>query len=304
MRRIVMLLVLVGLVATPVVWSGNLAGVTMSNTAKAGDTTLHLNGMGLRTKSFLKVKIYVAGLYVEQKSTKADTLECLRSLLRRADVCASVIFSVDEWRHGRKVCLQNIQRQFPETMVIVRSSAQNEDSVASAMAGAHDSVIDVSSASKRHLSAAIEQVVSSYTKTHSDDLEHDQILVQPMVDDVSMSGVVFTRDMNTGAPYYVINYDDVSGKTDTVTSGATDTNRTLLVHRGEESRLRSSRVASLLRAVGEIEDLAPGIALDRQFGVGILSADADLVLINDDGVGTLTVDGCFFIGPVITDAFD
>ena len=33
-----------------------------------------------------------------------------------------------------------------------------------------------------------------------------------------MSGVIFTRDINTNAPYYVINYD-TSGKSDLVTSG-------------------------------------------------------------------------------------
>ena len=40
-----------------------------------------------------------------------------------------------------------------------------------------------------------------------------------MIKNVSMSGVVFTHDLNTGAPYYVINYDDRIKKTDIVTSG-------------------------------------------------------------------------------------
>jgi len=72
MRRVAVVMVLVGLVFTPAVWSGSLAGVTMSDTSKVGDTTLHLNGMGLRSK--LWIKVYVAGLYVEQKSGSADSL--------------------------------------------------------------------------------------------------------------------------------------------------------------------------------------------------------------------------------------
>ena len=35
-----------------------------------------------------------------------------------------------------------------------------------------------------------------------------------------MAGVAFTRDPNGGGPYFVINYDDSSGRTDFVTSGA------------------------------------------------------------------------------------
>ncbi len=52
--------------------AGNLAGVTMPDTIQVGSTTLVLNGMGLRTK-FL-VKVYVAGLYLEQKSSDAGAI--------------------------------------------------------------------------------------------------------------------------------------------------------------------------------------------------------------------------------------
>ena len=33
-----------------------------------------------------------------------------------------------------------------------------------------------------------------------------------------MSGVIFTKDIENGNNYYVVNYDDVTGKTNTVTS--------------------------------------------------------------------------------------
>ena len=41
-----------------------LAGVTMPDTTTVGSTTLKVNGMGVRTKTMLKVKVYVAGLYL------------------------------------------------------------------------------------------------------------------------------------------------------------------------------------------------------------------------------------------------
>jgi len=47
--------------------AASLAGVTLPDTEQVVDTKLVLNGLGLRTK--FMVKVYVAGLYVEQKSS-------------------------------------------------------------------------------------------------------------------------------------------------------------------------------------------------------------------------------------------
>jgi hypothetical protein len=46
---------------------GTLAGVTLPDTVQVGGKTLVLNGLGLRKKYM--VKVYVAGLYLEQKSS-------------------------------------------------------------------------------------------------------------------------------------------------------------------------------------------------------------------------------------------
>jgi hypothetical protein len=47
--------------------AASLAGVTLPDTAQVGSTKLVLNGLGLRKK--FVVKVYVAGLYLEQKSS-------------------------------------------------------------------------------------------------------------------------------------------------------------------------------------------------------------------------------------------
>jgi hypothetical protein len=60
------------LLLVPVAWGGELAGVTMANTVKVGDTELKLNGMGLRKKSIIKV--YVAGLYVTKTGQSAEQI--------------------------------------------------------------------------------------------------------------------------------------------------------------------------------------------------------------------------------------
>lgn len=53
-------------------YAGTLNGVTLPDTVPAASTTLALNGMGLRTKYM--VKVYVAGLYLPQKSSDANAI--------------------------------------------------------------------------------------------------------------------------------------------------------------------------------------------------------------------------------------
>jgi hypothetical protein len=54
--------------------AGSKAGVTMPDTVSAGGKNLVLNGMGLREATFLKVDVYVAGLYLETKSSDAQAI--------------------------------------------------------------------------------------------------------------------------------------------------------------------------------------------------------------------------------------
>ena len=58
----------------PVLHAGELAGVTLEDTMGVGDKTVTLTGMGIRTKTILKVKVYVAGLYMENPSKNASDI--------------------------------------------------------------------------------------------------------------------------------------------------------------------------------------------------------------------------------------
>jgi hypothetical protein len=74
MRKPILLLVLFVflLSVTSVASAATLAGVNLPDTVQAGGKTLLLNGLGLRTK--FVVKVYVAGLYLEQKSSDANAV--------------------------------------------------------------------------------------------------------------------------------------------------------------------------------------------------------------------------------------
>ena len=52
--------------------AGELGGVTLADTLKAGEKTLKLNGLGLRKKAMFKV--YVGGLYLESPSKDAGAI--------------------------------------------------------------------------------------------------------------------------------------------------------------------------------------------------------------------------------------
>jgi Chalcone isomerase-like len=52
--------------------AATLAGVTLPDTEQVGSTKLVLNGLGLRTE--FMVKVYVAGLYLQQKSSDPSAI--------------------------------------------------------------------------------------------------------------------------------------------------------------------------------------------------------------------------------------
>jgi hypothetical protein len=60
------------MLAVSVLTAAALAGVTLPDTLKSGETTLKLNGLGLRKKAMFKV--YVGGLYLESPSKDAGAI--------------------------------------------------------------------------------------------------------------------------------------------------------------------------------------------------------------------------------------
>jgi hypothetical protein len=84
--------------------AGELAGVTMDDTLRIGGDTVNLAGMGIRTKTFLKVKVYVAGLYM--KSPSGDPSDIIGSDQAKAIVMNFLYKKVEgeklqeSWRDG------------------------------------------------------------------------------------------------------------------------------------------------------------------------------------------------------------
>ena len=94
--------------------------------------------------------------------TKAQTLVGIKSKLKKSKICESLVFSVKDWYSSDTKVINLIQSKFKNTQIIVRSSAMGEDGLLNSMAGAFDSVKNISSNDSGHLTTGIETVIKSY----------------------------------------------------------------------------------------------------------------------------------------------
>src|SRR3954471_3133323 len=83
--------------------AGERGGVTMADAITVEDRPLVLNGMGVRKATIFRVKVYVAGLYLERRSRSAADI--IRSeQTKRLDVVLLRDVdrgdAVDAWREG------------------------------------------------------------------------------------------------------------------------------------------------------------------------------------------------------------
>ncbi|MCB1562215.1 MAG: phosphoenolpyruvate synthase [Alphaproteobacteria bacterium] len=191
-------------------------------------------------------------------STKAETLLSLRDCVKASRVLPCRFFTVQAWSEDQNRLVDDILSAFPGQSLIVRSSAANEDSLTESKAGAYKSCLDI--CGEQALRAAIDEVIESY---QSDNADSDLVLVQPMLDHVTVSGVAFTHDPATGAPYKIINY--VSGHDTTAVTSGTKNTSMFVYTAGAQSV--PDKLASVKAMIDELENLFPGQPLDIEFAL-------------------------------------
>ncbi len=198
--------------------------------------------------------------------TKAQSLKRLEEIVTLSNIAPQVSFSIDEWNRDSKLIVNNIQNKFKSKKLIVRSSAISEDGFDVSNAGAYLSILSIDSNIKKAIFDSVNKVIDSYKDRNL----ANQVLVQPMIEDVSVSGVIFTRTLSESGPYYVINFDDSSKETDTITSGSSSNSKTLIILKNNAKELQNSVpdiLDGLIPAVQEIENLLDFKALDIEFAI-------------------------------------
>ncbi|RIL08053.1 MAG: pyruvate, phosphate dikinase [Proteobacteria bacterium] len=194
--------------------------------------------------------------------TKAETLARLKPLLSKSRILDLVYFTASEWRADERALLRRIRESFAGCRLAIRSSALIEDTSDASMAGAFETRLGVPCCDVDAIRDAVLAVLASYQGDPA-----NQVLVQPQFEGSSVAGVVTTRDVEFGVPYYVVTYDDQSDSTSSVTAGAGDVS-TLRVHRAvPDVGSKPPFLSALIHAVREIERVLDRSDLDIEFAM-------------------------------------
>ena len=194
--------------------------------------------------------------------TKGQTLLWLNKKVNKSKIPSLVTYKLNDWKKNPDLILKKIKQRFENRNIAIRSSSISEDTLKTSNAGVYESFLNVPSKRYKFVAKKIDKVFESYGRENN----ADEVLIQEMIEDIAYSGVIFTHEIKNKAPYYSINYDDVSGSSTTVTSGTSSySNKTLYIHRDSLNCIRSERFSLLLKSVLEIEDLFNSKELDIEF---------------------------------------
>ena len=191
--------------------------------------------------------------------TKAETLSKLQEL--GFNVPKVYFFSVANWNHLPDKIIDEIIDKYSNQTLAIRSSTKAEDTEESSMAGAFESLLNIT-CDNISIKKAINIVIASF-----DDDISNQVLIQPMVTNVAMSGVIMSHVLDDGSPYHVINYDDKTGLTDTVTSGST-INKTIYIYNGvDKEDFDSKYLKVVLDLIRSLQKTFLNIPIDIEFAI-------------------------------------
>lgn len=201
-------------------------------------------------------------------TSKADTLIKIQGNLKNFNIPEIYVFKVKDWNNNKKIIIKEIQEKFAnKRSIAIRSSSSFEDNHDTSAAGMFESFLNIDPKKKKNLKKLIIKVIKSYKK-YSNQILNEQIFVQEMITNIKMSGVIFTGNFLNNNLYYYINYDDITGLTNTITSGSsTYSNKTLYILKDRADLIRSKRFKLIVKATREVENFFKDIPLDIEFGL-------------------------------------
>ncbi len=201
-------------------------------------------------------------------STKAKNLLYLKKLnLKKSTIPKFYKFSIKEILENKKDIIININKNL-DNKISIRSSFFLEDSPSSSMAGEFEGYINVKN-NKKELEKGIKNLVNQYKAKSKSKivLYNSEIIFQNYIKNTILSGVVTNKCIKDGSDYYVINYDDTSNLTNTVTSGGKTGGRVLNVFKHKLNSIRSKKFKKIIFSIKELEKKIGKHSLDIEFGL-------------------------------------
>lgn len=135
-----------------------------------------------------------------------------------------IAFEVAEWTADREVVLVRLRQANLGSILVVRSCTGMEDAVHREPPGFFDSFLNVA-ATETAVHEAVEKVIASYARRVDPCPVHDKIIIQKQLLNATICGVFSVG--SASAEYIEIDYDEMPGRTDAVTSGAASRRATI-----------------------------------------------------------------------------
>ena len=198
--------------------------------------------------------------------TKAESLSRLEPIVKKSVIGKQVMFTSGEWKKNSLKIISKLRYIFEDKNLVIRSSNKDEDSWHFSNAGEFESILNVDIHNDHELTKAIDSVILSYGQNLK---SSEQILVQAFLKNVEISGVIFTCGLESGSPYYRINFDDVTNSTESVTGGTNVNLRTIILSKFNTSCLKNIEILlhPVLESVIELENLLNYEKLDIEFAI-------------------------------------
>ena len=193
-------------------------------------------------------------------SSKTNSLIILSNKInfQYSKVPEFIYFTKKEYLKDKNLIYSKIKKKFKKKEVIIRSSSLSEDNQYQSSAGKYKSFLNIA-IEKKILFNKIKEVIKDFKNPN------DQVIVQKYEKNILLSGVIFTRDPNSNAPYYIINFDK-SGRTDLVTSGKYNpSSRTIVIYK--KSKKMPNIFYNLIKVVKKIEEVFNSKRLDIEFAI-------------------------------------
>lgn len=192
--------------------------------------------------------------------TKSQMLLYLKKNIEFINILPILVVKSDDIKNKLEEVIDEIVDFSNDKPIIVRSSSSQEDSLEFSNAGKFESILNVKP-NYSEIKKALINVYESYMTQ-----KNEEILVQPMLQDIKKSGVVFTADMDTFADYYTVNYFEGDNSA-AVTGGGVDDLKTFIFYKHSNLEVVDSDIENLFNICKEIEKKLNNGALDIEFAI-------------------------------------